>query len=308
MRPSPRSGDRLALETILAGVEKGLRLRGVRRRRLDLAPGRSLSYLESGRGRDGPTFVLVHGLGSSAFVWIKVLVRLGRTHHVVAPDLPGYGKSPLPQGRDHQTVDELVAGLGDLLGSAVTKGSVVLVGQSLGGWIAAKTARRFPERIGQLVLVNSAGILYPGIEDLQSLLRPTTRQEVYAFWARMWYRVPRYYRPFWRSSAANLTTPAVRGFLASLRKQDFINEDLPRLSMPVSILWGRADRFIPPANVDLLVEALGSTRVHWIAKCGHIPAMEAPGEVTRHLEGLARARPEDLPTPPAVARPPTFAP
>ncbi len=292
----------MALDFWLRMVEAGLRLRGIRRHSVELPGGQHVSYLEGGRKKPGPVFVFVHGLGSSNLAFIRALKPLARRHRVVALDLPGYGKSPLVEGHPGLTLPQLAEAVAAFLASSLFGGKVVLVGQSLGGWIGVKTARLRPDKVDQLVLVNSAGILFDGIEELRKALSPTTRDEVKAFWKRIWYRVPWYYKPFWRASAEHLQAPAVRTLLDDLREEHFINQDLPKLEVPVTIVWGRGDQLLPAHNVDALVQGLASTRVFWVAKCGHIPPLEQPRTFLRILEGVANAPPEARPAAPVQAQ------
>lgn len=292
----------MGLPLVLSGVEAFIRMGGVRRRRLTLSEGHVVSYLEAGARREGPTLVLVHGLGSSSFSYVRVIRRLARHHRVVAPDLPGYGKSRLDARQRALDVRGLTRALVEFLRSPACPGPVVLVGQSMGGWISVRAAHEAPERVEQLVLVNTAGVLYEGIEQMRHDLAPRTKEEVDALWRRLWHRVPFYYRPFWRASAAHLATAPVQGFMDSIQEGDFINGDLGRLAMPVSVIWGRSDRLIPPATVDALVDGLGSTRVFWLARCGHIPPAEQPREFTRILRSVVEAPPEERPLPPVQAR------
>jgi pimeloyl-ACP methyl ester carboxylesterase len=289
----------MGLQFWLGLVETWLRLHGVRRRRFDRPSGGHLSYLEAGRGE--PTLVLVHGLGSSNMTWVRVLRRLARRHRVLALDLPGYGKSPLPQGKNYANVSDLSDALVEFLHGPAATGRVILIGQSMGGWVSTKAARNAPGSVRELVLVNTAGVLYEGIEQLREILSPMTRAEVEAFWKRVWFRTPRYYRPFWKEAAQHLQAPSVRGFLESLQESDFINEDLPRLEVPVTVIWGRADSFIPAQTVDLIVDAVQSTRVYWMARCGHIPPLERPREFVTLVDAVARSD-DASPLPPAEAR------
>lgn len=300
----------MALELVLRGLEGQLRLRGCRRGAVVLPDGTQLSYLEKGPPTAEHTLVLVHGLGTSNLSWARVLLRLGGRHRVLAPDLPGFGRSQIVAGHEFATIPQLAQAVVAFLESDACAGPVALVGQSMGGWVSVKAARSASDRVEQLVLVNTAGVLYPGIEDLGTAVRPTTKDEVYAFWKRMWFRVPTYLRPFWRVASAHMRTRHVGHLIETLRPEDFINDDLMHLTMPVSIVWGRADRLIPIDHVDLLRERLGSTRIYWLAKCGHIPALEQPREFARVLDGIVRAPPEARPEPPrsahaaAAGRPP----
>src|SRR5919202_3088484 len=122
-------------------------------RDVDVA-GRRVHYVDLGEG-DDPPFLLVHGLSGNWQNWLENIPRLSTERRVVALDLPGFGQSDDPVEKITMSgygraVDELAERLG--------LGEVVLVGNSMGGFVAAETAIQIPERVERLVLVLAAGI------------------------------------------------------------------------------------------------------------------------------------------------------
>jgi len=120
-------------------------------RRVSDARGSGLDILETGTG---PSLVFLHGnegmQGSEAF-----LDSLGRSFHVVAPDLPGFGKSELPRWMNR--VDDFAYPVMDLIERSGLN-DIVLVGVSLGSWVASEIAVRSCERLKSLVLISPVGI------------------------------------------------------------------------------------------------------------------------------------------------------
>ena len=109
----------------------------------------AVTRLPEGRP-DGPSFVLVHGIGVSSRYWRPVAMRLARHGSVYLVDLPGYGSAPDP--RTHVSLDDHA----DVLATFVrTSGltDVVLVGHSMGAQVVASAAQRHPELAGHLVLM-----------------------------------------------------------------------------------------------------------------------------------------------------------
>lgn len=286
----------MALAFWLRVLEAAMRVRGIRRRRLTTSNGYELSYHEFGRRRKGPVVVLVHGLATSSVSWVRVIPKIAKTHRVLALDLPGFGFSPFPKGQDFSSVKDGYLALVGFLDAGVAPGRVVLVGNSLGGWVAAKAARLREDRVEQLVLVNNAGVLYPKISELRDRIRVETREHVREFWDRMWYRVPFFYLYFWKDYIGHMQQPAVTRLLDSVSAEDFINADLAELKVPTTIIWGRSDRFLPLESVDLMIRELKSTQVYWMPRTGHIPQLESPGLFAEILRGLLQR------IPPAAAR------
>lgn len=117
-----------------------------------------------GPAPDAPVAVLVHGLGASHVSWLPLVDRLAATHRVLAPDLVGFGHSA-PEGRD-ATVEGNRDVLARLLRQEVPQGGSLLVGNSMGGMVAAMAAAAHPHLVGTLVLVDPA---LPGTVDLRAL-------------------------------------------------------------------------------------------------------------------------------------------
>jgi pimeloyl-ACP methyl ester carboxylesterase len=284
----------MALEEFVRLLELIMRVRGFERR-VHKADGVELAFHQHGRtDPDATRIVLVHGLGNSSVVWMKCLGPLGRGHFVQAIDLPGFGQSPAPEGHAFASVTQMRDALVSFLESDPRP--AVLVGQSLGGWVSMKTALARPDLVEQLVLVNTAGILYPQVHELRELLMVTSREEIKAFWRRLWHRIPWINHLFINDFIARTDEPIVSGFLASLGSGDFLNEELHGMKVPTSIFWGVSDRFIPRLCVDVMVRELPETRVLWVPRCGHIPQLERPKMLTRFIRQLVAEPP---PAPPA---------
>src|SRR4051812_46663568 len=122
--------------------------------------GRSVNYVDYGSGSAGggglEPVVFVHGLGGCWQNWLENIPRAAAEgRRAIALDLPGFGFSEIPG-------DEIsISGYGRLVNSLCDEldlGEVVLVGNSMGGFIAAETAIQFPARVARVVLVSAAGV------------------------------------------------------------------------------------------------------------------------------------------------------
>ena len=101
--------------------------------------------------------MFVHGLGGQWQNWLENIPRLAQDRRVVAMDLPGFGLTPEPEDDEKITIPRYGRWVNEL-GDRLELGQVELVGNSMGGYIAAEVAIQFPERVAQLVLVSAAGI------------------------------------------------------------------------------------------------------------------------------------------------------
>src|SRR3954452_6638496 len=119
--------------------------------------GCSVNYVGYGEGSEGvEPVVFVHGLGGC---WQNFLENIPRAaaegRRVVALDLPGFGFSDMPRE------DITISGYGRVVNTLCDEldlGEVVLVGNSMGGFISAETAIQFPARVARVVLVSAAGV------------------------------------------------------------------------------------------------------------------------------------------------------
>ena len=121
--------------------------------RTEFVLGREVNLVDT--GGDGPALLFIHGLGGRWQNWLLNIPHFAESFRVVAPDLPGFGGSPMPSGRISiqgfaRVIDALCGRLGVV--------DPIVVGNSMGGFIGAELALAFPTRVRRLVLVSAAGI------------------------------------------------------------------------------------------------------------------------------------------------------
>jgi pimeloyl-ACP methyl ester carboxylesterase len=272
----------------------------VTERRLELA-GVSTAVLEGG---EGPPVVLLHGQGGWAGMWLPVIAGLVGAHHVVAPDLPGLGASRADQGPPGAAT--ALAWLGELI-DRTCAAPPVLVGASLGGSIAARFAAGSSDRIAGLVLMAMGGLVgkvrIPPATMLTLVrhgVRPSERtamamlRQVSVDPERARRRMGERWTPFRAYSLALARDPGVRRanrrLLRELGLRQIPPEELARIEVPTSLIWGRQDRVMPLATAQ---EA--GARYGWplevIDDAGHFVTVDQPEAFERALAGaLHRSR------------------
>src|SRR5215210_6258270 len=117
--------------------------------------GTPINYVDVGSGTEDPV-VLVHGLGGQWQNWLENIPRLAQERRVLALDLPGFGLTPEPSDGEIS-----ISGYGRCVDAFCEKlgvGQIDIVGNSMGGFVAAEVAIQFPERVARLALVSAAGI------------------------------------------------------------------------------------------------------------------------------------------------------
>lgn len=224
----------------------------VTERRLEIG-GVSTVALEGG---SGPPVVLLHGPGESALWWMRVIPDLAESHRVVVPDLPGQGESGSGDGGVF-TVEGILSWLDGLI-DRTCPSPPTLVGHVLGGGIAARFAVEEGDRIEGLVLVDSVGLapFRPSIRFafrlLSFSLRPSERtygkflshcmydvEELRKAMGETWDPFIAYNIECARSSE---TQAAVRGLMGKFALKTIPPEELDRISVPTTLVWGRHDR------------------------------------------------------------------
>jgi pimeloyl-ACP methyl ester carboxylesterase len=272
----PSRADRLA-----RALHEGL---PVTERRLEIA-GVSTLALEAGHGAP---VLLLHGQGAFAESWGGLIPHLAESHRVVAPDLPGLGRSRT--GADNLDEASVLAWLGELIAQTCDE-PPTLVGASLGGSVAARFAINHSNQVRRIVLVASGSLASfrpaPGavIALIRFIRRPTVatndrffhyvvtdpdraRAQLGNRWAALQaYYIDRAAEPSVRS--------ANRRLLMRIGNRRIPPHRLQKIGAPVALIWGRNDRIM---RFRIAEEA--SARFGWplypIDDCGHFAVADQP--------------------------------
>ena len=248
--------------------------------------GRKISY--AGAGQDGDVVLLIHGYGGDRNSWLFLQEPLAARYRVYALDLPGHGTST--KGVNEGTLGPLadaVAGVLDALGAERAH----LVGHSMGGAVALAVAACDRARIASLTLIAPFGF---GSEINAGYLRgfadAQTRRELKPVIGQLFHD-------------ESLVTRQLVDDLLAYKRLDGVDEALHTLAdtlldgdaqrgdsaaslaalggaMPVTVVWGRADRIIPATQAESVD---GAVR-YLIDDAGHMPHMERPAEVQAAVE------------------------
>ncbi len=236
-----------------------------------------LHYLLRDHPEPSATLLLVHGLGTSSSTWIKILPLLHGRYRIAALDLPGFGFSALNSADTYCTLMEHLEAL-TVFTDAVVRTPCILLGHSFGGWVSALYASRYPRAVEHLVLVDTAGIYYRGVEKLRESFTVNSVQETRRLLNDLWFRYPWYFQPFTGAIFRELKQRKMNELVASIDATYFLVEEFSKLTMPVSVIWGREDKMIRPECADILVKFVPQARASFIDECGHVPQLEKPAE------------------------------
>lgn len=287
-----RTGGGRGREQLLAGAP-------VTERRLQVA-GVSTAVLEAG---EGPPVVLLHGQGAWAGMWLPVIPGLAASRRLVVPDLPGLGASVVDAPLSSEAVLAWVAGLIE----QTCETAPAIVGLSLGGSIAARFAASHPDRLASLTLVDAGGLtgrVRPRPDVLLALIRQSVRPSERNI-LRMLRRltvdlagVQERMGPRWAPFVAYMTdlarTPSVqranRQLLRDLGLPAIPPDDLARIRVPTTLIWGRHDRVARLRAAQEASERHGWP-LHVIEEAGHLSLLDQPEAVLHALRASLGSRP-----------------
>jgi 2-hydroxymuconate-semialdehyde hydrolase len=235
-------------------------------------------------GGSGPAVLLLHGPGpgTTSAAWGPLIAALEPRHRVIAPDLLGFGESPLPVGPLREAWTTQVS---DLLDSLAIR-SCAVVGNSAGGAIAFSLARARRELVTKVVAVGSMGhpmTLPPGLDELwgyepgQAAAKELIELLNYdpaaatpeAIEARL---------------AATLAQPHYPSLFPAPRQRwvddlSLSSDELATIAVPVLLVHGAQDRIVPLADGALaLLQLLPDVRAHVFGHCGHASPLERTDE------------------------------
>jgi pimeloyl-ACP methyl ester carboxylesterase len=256
-----------------------------------IASNGRLQFLSRG---EGPPVILLHGMGASFHDWRYLTPALsGAGFRAFAPDLMGHGSSHKPESPEAYNFANLYASLEAWIEELELERPITLVGHSLGGILAIQYARKQPDRVKSIALIDP----FFDFDQLSPLMRLANRNSHLAERAlRMapgWLiqalvefdmgRHDRYEREVRQQIALDYkrASPHIMRFTATI--PDLPAESLGKIEIPALVLWGENDLTLDPATFPSLVSAIPGARGIAIPRCGHQPHLSTPELVNRRV-------------------------
>jgi pimeloyl-ACP methyl ester carboxylesterase len=265
-------------------------------------PGGEVNYAEIG---EGEPIVFVHGISGSWQNWLENLPHFGQRHRAIAIDLPGFGASPMPSW----PIDMFAYGrlLHDFCERLGLGRDVTLVGNSMGGLVAAEAVLAEPSRFSRLVLVSAAGFINTWLPrergratsgawdafgaHVGSLARFTVTHPL-ARWInfRFAVRYPSRLRKelLWEQVHAGVPCPGFADALTAIIEYD-ARDRLEEIEIPVMIVWGMNDWVINAAAALSYHRRIPHSRLEIFEHTGHVPQMERPQRFNALLDEFLTA-------------------
>jgi pimeloyl-ACP methyl ester carboxylesterase len=245
-------------------------------------------------GEEGHPFLLLHGGGGPQTVApFAATLAAQRPARVFAPVHPGFDGTARPDWLTGvTTLAQVYAHLLDTLGLR----DVTVVGNSIGGWIAAELAALGSDRISGVVLVNAVGLSVPGhpIADTSSL----TPVEL----SRLSFHDPSKFR-FDPSTLSEAQRAAMAGNRAALdvyagphvMADPTLPERLAKIALPALVAWGAGDRVVDAEYGRAYGQAVPGAQFRLLEGTGHMPQLETPEQLLPVVWDFADATATDRP-------------
>jgi pimeloyl-ACP methyl ester carboxylesterase len=235
---------------------------------------------EAGAGR---TVLLLHGGGGPGSV-AAFATDLSRRCHVVTPTHPGFAGTT--RSAEMTSVKDLAQCYVRLLELSHLK-DVLVVGFSIGGWIAAEMAVLDSKAIAGLILVDAGGLTAPGQSVLDVFSVAPSDLASFSYHAPERFRMGALTEQQAAAMRSNFAALAVYGRAQNMQDPD-LHERLGSVTIPAVVVWGESDRVFTPEYGRCYAAAFPNGQFKLISECGHMPQIEQPDrllEIVREFDG-----------------------
>ncbi len=237
--------------------------------------------------------VLLHGYSADKSVWNRFARHLKDEFALVIPDLAGHGETGFNAAWDYsaQSQAERVVRLLDVLG--IERAHVI--GNSMGGFIAAQMAVHHSHRLLSATLIDPAGVASPEPSDMEIMLQQgrnpfevSSREQFDEFFA-MTMAQPPWFPDIALAAVAEkyqARQPELRAIFKGFHGQNMLDEVLSAIRVPTLILWGAQDRLIHVSSAAVWQAGIPGSELHVWQDVGHMPMMEIPAESAARVKAF----------------------
>ncbi|MDS9879118.1 alpha/beta fold hydrolase [Pseudomonas protegens] len=291
-RTYPRIGH------LLYDASVALEARLYRLQKVPVQIGEETLMTYQGGPAQAPVILLLHGLSADKSIWLRFARHFNRDYRLLIPDLGGHGETAYAAHQDYRVPAQAQRLLRLLDACGIQR--VQVIGNSMGGYIAAWLAAHAPQRISGLALFDPAGVEAPETSDLQHLLEQgknpflvRSRADFQHFYSLTMAAPP--WVPEAVLAAITERYQARRGQLArifaELQASPPMEPELAKIQAPTLLLWGREDRLLHPSSAQVWAKGLPQAQVQLWEGIGHMPMVERPVRSARlYQQFLERQR------------------
>lgn len=263
-------------------------------------PEMTVSTWQGGPYEATSSVLMLHGFSADKNIWLRFARHFVGSHRVIIPDIAGHGETGFKAGGGYDIPLQAKRMIQLLDVCGVEK--VHVIGNSMGGYMAAWLAATYPERIVSLALFDPAGVTAPEPSDLERHLAKGhnpflihSREEFQRFYAMTMASPPWVPKLVLDAVAQRYeqSREELEEIFREMRASPPMEPHLPDITAPTLLLWGRKDRLIDVSSVAVWSKGIADLRVHIWDAVGHMPMVEAPtGSARLYREFLASLRSE----------------
>ena len=272
--------------------------------------GVRLHYVDEGQGEP---IVMLHGNPTWGYLYRNFIPALSKTNRCIVPDEMGFGKSDKPLDKPY-TLDRHIENFSALV-EELDLSDITLVMQDWGGPIGLGFAVEQPERVKRLVILNTWAFRIPegaALAPLLDLFRQPHVGEAMVQGLNLFVEgflpagihhkerineiMPAYRAPFpdWNSRIGTLAYPRdipVGDDHPSTPAMGNIQDNLGKLNVPTTIIWGMLDPAIPPPLINTWTGVYPHAEVHRIDTASHFLQEDEPEQIVSHIQDFLKAHP-----------------
>lgn len=259
-------------------------------------PAGRMSVWEGGAGQP---MVLLHGANDQAGAWARIVPSLIGTYRLIIPDLPGHWKSDPRDGP--LGIDQVLSGVEVVMESHAAGEPAILVGNSMGAWVAMLYAHDYPADIDRVVAVNGGPIRN---DNTTVTIYPTTREQAAETMKALMGPATPPLPGFVLDDVIRYARVGPAGRLAETADRMapyLLDGRLGEIVVPVELVWGDADGLLTSDYANRLLDGLPRARLFEVHGCGHLPQRECPDKMVEALLTALAEPPPPLPSDEAPA-------
>lgn len=252
-----------------------------------------------GGDADKPAIVLIHGFSADKDTWLRFARHLNQDYQVIIPDLAGHGDTGFDTGWDYRMAAQ--SRRVSLLLDALDIDQAHIAGNSMGGFITADFALRYPQQTLSLGLIDPAGVTTPTPSPQQRLMEKgenaffiQNRAQFDSFWAMTMARPP--WLPgsvlAYKAEQYLQRRDQLEQIFHAILNSQALDSELDKITQPSLLQWGAEDQLIDVSGVSAWQAGMPQLQVTTWEGIGHMPQLEIPGRsAKRYLQFLQQQSP-----------------
>lgn len=246
-----------------------------------------IAYHEIGKGKP---LVLLHGFCETYEIWNKIAGPLSENYRVIMPDLPGFGKSPLP--KEELSIESVAKKISEWLKATVDE-PVTLMGHSLGGYITLAFAKNYPEQLNAFGLIHSTS-LADSPEKKENRLKaaefvrkngsePFIRTLIPSLFNK--HKIDKTQPLINEVMNIAITTPSetIAIYSLAMRERPDRSKMISQQNIPVFFLAGQYDEVIPFASSKDQIKNIKNGNGSILTQSAHMGMMEEPERTVKEI-------------------------